>query len=552
MVLTFAPEKVGRYALRVYGCARWLTEREGSDAEAGCWRCRRLLVALVGAEVARAGTDTFQDPNDTPGVSTSARSNRVTPAGMSRTRSQPSTTGRVRSWGGGRPTSSSSRSTSTPTAARWSGSGRPSCRRAATWSASCSTSRRHSLRHEPTCPAQPGTPVEALDPPRDSLGRSGRLPVAGTRLLRGREHVRRRLPRPGTERLPRRPRSPAAPFISFPQPDPPADVTYDVEFTVRDAGGSGLRSGAWSSASRTPAPPGRPSPRGRRPDDKPCSSRRCPSADVRPVPHHCRGRAREQQDQPAPDDRRARAVDGLSARGSRGPPCISASKIVSASSPARPLASGVETARLLAEEGARVVVSGRDESGSRRRGPTPARRWGRGGSCPAGGARRADRPRRGGVRAGRLPGQQRRHRRARRVRGALRRRLGLDVAAERHELRPRYPRRCCRACASAAPAAIVNVSSTAGKRPSTSMPHYSVTKAAVLSLSRLVADLYAADGILCNAVTPGRPPRPRGSRDGGLADQAAARSGKSREEVLAASPRAGRSDVWPSRRRSPP
>ena len=35
--------------------------------------------------------------------------------------------------------------------------------------------------------------------------------------------------------------------------------------------------------------------------------------------------------------------------------------------------------------------------------------------------------------------------------------------------------------------AIVNVSSTAGKRPSTGMPHYSVTKAAVLSLSRLVA-----------------------------------------------------------------
>ena len=31
-----------------------------------------------------------------------------------------------------------------------------------------------------------------------------------------------------------------APFIAFPQPEPPADVTYDVEFTVRDAGGSGL------------------------------------------------------------------------------------------------------------------------------------------------------------------------------------------------------------------------------------------------------------------------------------------------------------------------
>ena len=50
---------------------------------------------------------------------------------------------------------------------------------------------------------------------------------------------------------------------------------------------------------------------------------------------------------------------------------------------------------------------------------------------------------------------------------------------------------------------IVNVSSTAGKRPSTGMPHYSVTKAAVLSLSRLVADVYAKEGIRCNAVTPG-------------------------------------------------
>ena len=45
---------------------------------------------------------------------------------------------------------------------------------------------------------------------------------------------------------------------------------------------------------------------------------------------------------------------------------------------------------------------------------------------------------------------------------------------------------------------IVNVSSTAGKRPSTGMPNYSVTKAAVLSLSRLIADR-AAD-----ASAPGR------------------------------------------------
>jgi len=75
---------------------------------------------------------------------------------------------------------------------------------------------------------------------------------------------------------------------------------------------------------------------------------------------------------------------------------------------------------------------------------------------------------------------------------------------------------------------IVNVSSTAAKRPSTGMPDYSVMKAAMLSFSRLVADLYAKDGIRCNAVTPG----PTGTQawlgEGGLADQQG-----EREEVLA-------------------
>jgi len=77
--------------------------------------------------------------------------------------------------------------------------------------------------------------------------------------------------------------------------------------------------------------------------------------------------------------------------------------------------------------------------------------------------------------------------------------------------------------------AIVNVSSTAGKRPSTGMPHYSVTKAAVLSLSRLVADLYAAEGIRCNAVTPGPTATEAWLGEGGLADQ----QGGDRDEVLA-------------------
>jgi len=79
---------------------------------------------------------------------------------------------------------------------------------------------------------------------------------------------------------------------------------------------------------------------------------------------------------------------------------------------------------------------------------------------------------------------------------------------------------------------IVNVSSTAGKRPSTSMPNYTVTKAAVLSLSRLVADLYAKDGIRCNAVAPGPTATDAWLAPGGLADQQAERTGKSRDEVL--------------------
>jgi 3-oxoacyl-[acyl-carrier protein] reductase len=67
--------------------------------------------------------------------------------------------------------------------------------------------------------------------------------------------------------------------------------------------------------------------------------------------------------------------------------------------------------------------------------------------------------------------------------------------------------------------AIVNVSSTAGKRPSGGMPDYSVMKAAMLSFSRLVADLSAKDGIRCNAVTPGPTATGAWLGEGGLADQ---------------------------------
>jgi len=75
---------------------------------------------------------------------------------------------------------------------------------------------------------------------------------------------------------------------------------------------------------------------------------------------------------------------------------------------------------------------------------------------------------------------------------------------------------------------IVNVSSTAAKRPSTGMPDYSVMKAAMLSFSRLVADLYAKDGVRCNAVTPGPTATEAWLGEGGLADQQG-----ERDEVLA-------------------
>ena len=76
--------------------------------------------------------------------------------------------------------------------------------------------------------------------------------------------------------------------------------------------------------------------------------------------------------------------------------------------------------------------------------------------------------------------------------------------------------------------AIVNVTSTAAKRPSAGMPDYSVLKAALLSYSRLVADLYAGAGIRCNAVTPGPTATEIWTGDGGLADQQGDRA-----EVLA-------------------
>ncbi len=82
---------------------------------------------------------------------------------------------------------------------------------------------------------------------------------------------------------------------------------------------------------------------------------------------------------------------------------------------------------------------------------------------------------------------------------------------------------------------VVNVCSTAGKRPSAAMPEYSVAKAAELSLSRLFADRYAKSGVLVNAICPGPVESEMWMEPGGLLDQSQALSGAaSREEALAA------------------
>jgi 3-oxoacyl-[acyl-carrier protein] reductase len=82
---------------------------------------------------------------------------------------------------------------------------------------------------------------------------------------------------------------------------------------------------------------------------------------------------------------------------------------------------------------------------------------------------------------------------------------------------------------------IVNVSSSSGRRPSGRLDaSYSVTKAAVLSLSRVFADAFAAKGVLVNAVTPGAIEGELWTEEGGLADQIASRTGQTREQVLEA------------------
>jgi 3-oxoacyl-[acyl-carrier protein] reductase len=106
-----------------------------------------------------------------------------------------------------------------------------------------------------------------------------------------------------------------------------------------------------------------------------------------------------------------------------------------------------------------------------------------------------------------------------------------------YELNVMAPLRAMRAAAPAMAergwGRVVNVCSTAGKRPSAAMPEYSVAKAAELSLSRLYADRYAESGVLVNAVCPGPTESEMWMAPGGLLDQSQEMAGTaSRQEAL--------------------
>ena len=110
---------------------------------------------------------------------------------------------------------------------------------------------------------------------------------------------------------------------------------------------------------------------------------------------------------------------------------------------------------------------------------------------------------------------------------------------EQWDLHVMAPMRLMRALAPAMAEAgggrIVNVSSSSGRRPSGRLDAaYSVTKAAELSLSRVFADAFARQGVLVNAVTPGVVEGELWMEEGGLADQIAARTGSTRDQILAA------------------
>jgi 3-oxoacyl-[acyl-carrier protein] reductase len=94
--------------------------------------------------------------------------------------------------------------------------------------------------------------------------------------------------------------------------------------------------------------------------------------------------------------------------------------------------------------------------------------------------------------------------------------LALHVLAPFRLMRCAAPRMAARGWGR-----IVNVSSSSGKRPGLTNGAYSVSKAAELSLSRVFADRWAKEGVLVNAVTPGPATTGMWTGPGGLGEQVA-------------------------------
>jgi NAD(P)-dependent dehydrogenase (short-subunit alcohol dehydrogenase family) len=96
-----------------------------------------------------------------------------------------------------------------------------------------------------------------------------------------------------------------------------------------------------------------------------------------------------------------------------------------------------------------------------------------------------------------------------------------------------------RACRAAIPAlvdrgggAIVNVSSGHGRQPSSVNVHYGAAKAAMINLTKALAEEFGPRGIRVNGVCPGPVRTPWWTDEGGAADILAAHTGTDRERVM--------------------
>jgi NAD(P)-dependent dehydrogenase (short-subunit alcohol dehydrogenase family) len=79
---------------------------------------------------------------------------------------------------------------------------------------------------------------------------------------------------------------------------------------------------------------------------------------------------------------------------------------------------------------------------------------------------------------------------------------------------------------------LIHIASEAARMPNPRLPDYSVSKAGVLMLSKVLAAEFTSDGIRSNVVSPAFIRSPIYDRPGGLADSLAEEFGVDRETAL--------------------